>query len=356
MELVAEIPAIHQLEDYKCERCIGWIIDYEHKECNFLLDWYRALPIITSVFLAILLRASISYIEGYKKMKKKTGYKWGCFPWFQINDALDTKKKEKNRPYLLVLERSDSRAERNVKILQNSVFQCISKLDRLKQEERIMSKQTLQDSMQDLENKTTPEETLYTSQLCYENGNYMCTPACILFATAVVGMEVCDCPPTEKQMNCIMDSASKIQTQLLSNDRTNHMFSIRDVIKSIRIPNIYHCLQLVGSIARLPPDFITTFEDENDDAQKITDLYHAVMDLKDNTTLVITLKKLAHTVAIYRESRKKHWLFDPLIAVVRDVGDSNIALFELFKVARSAEEFTGLILSKNDTDSSIILL
>ncbi|EKX35192.1 hypothetical protein GUITHDRAFT_118634 [Guillardia theta CCMP2712] len=190
------------------------------------------------------------------------------------------------------------------------------------------------------------DEQFYESQLLYENGAFMCTPACLLFSTAVVGMDVCSCPPTKSQMNCIMTSASKIQSLLLSKDDRNHMFSIRDVINHVKIPDTYQRVEIVGSIARLPEDFITNFEDDNERRQCIMDLHGAVMALRNNTALVITLKRNAHTVALYRKSAKKHYYFDPLIATVKDVGDSSMALFEVFKIARMAEEFTGLIISK----------
>jgi hypothetical protein len=191
------------------------------------------------------------------------------------------------------------------------------------------------------------EEVLYRSQLGYPNGSNMCTPACILFASAVVGIDDMSCPPTAEQMECIMTSASKVQSHLL---RLQHgtsytMFSIKDVVDHIQLPAKYHGIHVVGSIARLPPGFITDFEDEHDNREWVTDLHTAISKLKDNSALILTLRGNAHTVALYRRDARNHWFFDPLVAVVKNFEDANVALFELFKVIRGTEEFTGLMLA-----------
>lgn len=195
------------------------------------------------------------------------------------------------------------------------------------------------------------KEVFYRSQIYYPNGANMCTPACIMFASAMVGMESCCCPPTVDQMNCIMSSASKVQSLLLNlNHGTSYtMFSIKDVIDHINLPRKYIGMHVVGSIARLPEDFITTFDNESDNKEWITDLYTAICKMKDNSTLVMTMRGNAHTVALYRKDEQNHWFFDPLVAIVKNFEDKNVALFELFKVIRGTEEFTGFMMSCNKT-------
>lgn len=327
MELVADKP-VEELDDFECRK--QTIIS-------------RILPIIASVVLSVMVRFLIPFLERIKKRKKfdqiQAKKRTGCGSSEDLNlvdlDSAGTATLKNNTSFL-ILKKQDKNVQREK--LKNVIFEFIRHMDILKQTHRIMNQET-----EIIENN----EVFYDSQTHYRNGAYMCTPTCILFATAVVGMDVCSCPPTHEQMNCIMESASKIQTLLLSLQEGNHMFSIKDVINHIKIPSTYTCVEIVGSIARLPPDFIQTFEDENDQKHCITDLCSAIMNLKDNSAIVLTLRNQAHTIAVYRESSSRHWYFDPLVAVTKDIGDSNTALFEIFKKTKLSSEFTGLFVSKS---------
>lgn len=336
MELVAEMPELDRDQCGLTER--GGI------------EWQRTLPIIASLLLAIAFRLSLCYLEAIKKRVQKRRNRQPLL-FALVCELLSvfhpkTKKPLPKRPYVFVLRKQD---KENDSHLRNFVFQFIREMDAIKQTRDIeMLTKPTSSLLQQLEDydKDDDGNYLYKSQLCYENGSHMCTPTCILFATAMVGFEVCSCPPTKQHMHQIMQSGSKVQRLLLSQYPQNHMFSIRDVLDHMTIPSVYQCIEIVGSIARLPDGFITTFEDDENNKQWITDLYHAVTQLKDNSALVITLRRNAHTVTLYRLDSENYWFFDPLLAVVKNMGDCNTALFELFKIARLAEEFTGLMIAK----------
>jgi len=231
-----------------------------------------------------------------------------------------------------VYRRKQSDYHRCVESLNKCIFQLKLRLDDCKAKD-----------MSSAEEK----EIFYRSQIYYPNGSNMCTPACMMFASAMVGMESCCCPPTTDQMHCIMSSASKVQSLLLKlNQGTSYtMFSIKDVIDHINLPKKYIGMHIVGSVARLPEDFITTFDNESDVKEWITDLYTAICKMKDKSALIMTMRGNAHTVALYREDDQNHWFFDPLVAIVKNFEDRNVALFELFKVIRGTEEFTGFMMS-----------
>lgn len=183
----------------------------------------------------------------------------------------------------------------------------------------------------------------YRSQTTYPHGGTMCTSASLMFSCAALLNSNLDLPPTQEQMECIMDISSKCHSRIPAMHLNHGLVAIDHLVDTIGIPSNFSHIHVMGNVSMLAPEVPTSFTATDGSEHCICTLQRCVQLLQPGMALLYTCRN--HTKCIVVDGIRRCWLFDPFPAYVKCLGLPRQAADFVMETDRG--DFQGLVLTKN---------